>query len=149
MSLFKLEFDIAGLEASVNSWRDEVQGAIRPAAQAGIQVLYESARRKVRRSTKGHWFHGTSFRKNGTKYWFEPGSLFRSIYQVYSKDNSNDQVATYHLSWNYKEAPYGHMVEYGTRRARARSFLNATKALQPFALEISREVLFDNLKSFK
>ena len=147
--MLKVDFDFAGLKSSVDEWREEVKDAVRPAAQAGIQVLYESAKRKVRRSTKGHWFHGTSFKKNGTKYWFDAGSLDRSIYQVYSKDRSTDQSATYHLGWNYKEAPYGHMVEYGTRKARARSFLNAVKPLQSYALEISREVLFQNLKSFK
>ena len=41
------------------------------------------------------YFHGTSFKVNGTKYYFAPGSLRDSIYQVYSKDNSTASKATF------------------------------------------------------
>lgn len=69
--------------------------AVRPAAQAGADVFYKEVKQnvgKIRRRT---------------------GNLASSIYQVYSKDNSTPSTATYHISWNAKKAPHGHLVEYG------------------------------------
>ena len=78
----------------------------------------------MRRSKKGHWFYGSSFKISGKRYWFESGSLQRAIYHVHSKENSNDSGRnTYHVSWNWKKAPYGYMVEFGTVKARAHPFL--------------------------
>lgn len=53
-----------------------------------------------------------------------PGTLKRAIYQVYSKDNSTQGVrAEYHVSWNKKRAPHGHLIEYETSRTAARPFV--------------------------
>ena len=54
---------------------------------------------------------------------FQPGTLLRSIYQAFSDDNSFKDVSTYHVSWNADKAPYGAMVEFGTSRAAAQSFI--------------------------
>lgn len=67
----------------------------RPAAQAGAQVFVDEVRARV----------------NGIGR--VTGNLRDSIYQVYSKDNSFGGRAEYHISWNYKTAPHGHLVEYG------------------------------------
>lgn len=69
--------------------------AARPAAQAGAEVLYQRVRSNVARL--------------GTK----TGKLASAIYQAYSKDNSGEGVAEYHVSWNARKAPHGHLVEYG------------------------------------
>ena len=42
-----------------------------------------------------------------------PGALKRSIYQAYSADHSSAAVATYHVSWNARKAPHGHLIENG------------------------------------
>ena len=110
---------LAGLDALA----DEAEAAVRPAAQAGAQVLYDEAKVRVPVGIKGHYFHGKQFKKTGQKYYFSAGSLRAAIYQVYSKDNSGNGRATYHVSWNSAKAPYGHMVESGTSRAPARAFL--------------------------
>jgi HK97 gp10 family phage protein len=120
--VISMKFDAAAVDAALDKIASEA-GKVRPAAQAGAQVLYEEARARVPVSAKGHWFHGTSFRKTGQKYWFDAGSLRASIYQVYSEDNSSEQRAEYHVSWNRLKAPYAWMVEYGTSRAGARPFL--------------------------
>jgi len=44
---------------------------------------------------------------------------------VFSKDNSFRDVSTYHVSWNADKAPYGAMVEFGTSKAPAHSFIGA------------------------
>ena len=106
-----ITFDTAEFKQALQAKREQITAAARPAAQAAAQVIYDQARANVNVSKKGHWFHGTSFRKTGQKYWFEPGTLRNSIYQVYSKDNSSETKSTYHISWNYREAPYGFMVE--------------------------------------
>lgn len=90
---------------------------------AMAKVIYDEARAKAPVSTEGHWFHGTSFKINGTKYWFEPGSLKAAIYRVYSPEKSNDESKLYRISWNEKKAPYGFMVEFGTSRAPAHPFM--------------------------
>lgn len=79
-----------------------VLGAVRPAAQAGAQVLYDEVKLNVGRIKK------------------KTGNLGASIYQVFSQDNSSEVRSTYHISWNARKAPHGHLVEYGhlmTRKA--------------------------------
>lgn len=146
---FRIDFDLRSLERVVDEMAEEVQQAVRPAAQAGAQVLYERVKLNVRSSTKGHWFHGTSFKKNGTKYWITPGNLNRAIYQAFVEKLSSADQSTYRISWNHKKAPYGHMVEYGTVRAPAHPFIRPAKAFYPRALEVTRAKFFDGLKSFK
>ena len=100
----------------------QIQEATRPAAQAGAQVLYDAARMNARTqvmtSLKAHWFYGTH-----QKYLFEPGTLLNSIYQVHSRRNSAPGKETYHVSYNMTKCPYAHMVEFGTSRAVAHSFI--------------------------
>lgn len=100
-----------------------MQAATRPAAQAGAQVIYDAARLNVPVSRSAHYFHGSSYKKTGQKYFFNSGNLRNSIYQVFSKSNSNQSASTYHVSWNHTKAPYGFMVEFGTAHSAAHSFL--------------------------
>lgn len=84
---------LADLEAGI----DEV---VRPAAQAGSQVLYEAAKQNAQRLGK------------------VTGKLNASIYQAYSKDNSGKDRATYHVTWRTKRgadnaAPHAHFIEFG------------------------------------
>ena len=73
----------------------DIEAAVRPAAQAGAQVLYDAVKLKV--SGMGR----------------VTGNLDKSIYQAFSKDLSGPGAATYHVSWNYRKAPHGHLLEYG------------------------------------
>jgi HK97 gp10 family phage protein len=148
MSL-KVHFDTRALAEQVQAMREDVQAATRPAAQAGSQVLYDAVKANVPRSTEGHWFHGTSFKKTGQKYWFNPGTLSKAIYQVYSKDNSTNGKATYQISWNHKKAPYGHMVEYGTRRSQPVAFVRRAGLQMPAALQAAEAEFMRHLKVFK
>ncbi len=118
-----IKMDTSGFVSALRKKAGEIQAATRPAAQAGAQVIYDQARLNVPVSKSAHFFYGTSYRKTGKKYFFSPGNLRNSIYQVYSKSNSGDNKATYHISWNHTKAPYGFMVEFGTSRAPAHPFL--------------------------
>lgn len=122
MSAFSIKFDQDALLAGLDRIAQAASNA-RPAAQAGAQLLYDEVRMRVPVGVKGHWFHGSSFKKTGQKYWFDAGSLRDSIYQVYSKDNSSEARSEYHVSWNRKKAPYAWMVEYGTSKTAAKPFL--------------------------
>lgn len=95
MSTFSLSLDIDQLLSGIEADIAAVDAATRPAAQAGAQVLYEAVQRNVA-GIKRH-----------------SGNLASSIYQAYSKDHSGRGHATYHVSWNAKKAPHGHLVEYG------------------------------------
>ena len=96
MSGFEIKLDLAGLQVALQEDLQAFGEAARPAAQAGAQVLYDEVRRNVARIKR------------------KTGNLASSIYQAYSKDNSTPGGrATYHVSWNAKKAPHGHLVEFG------------------------------------
>lgn len=92
---FAITPDLSGLEALVDAAATALDECARPAAQAGAQVLYEAVLRNV--SQLGR----------------VTGNLASSIYQAYSENNSGPGRATYHVSWNARKAPHGHLVEYG------------------------------------
>jgi hypothetical protein len=89
-----IDVNMAGFDAMLDGIDDDINDAVRPAAQAAAQVLYEAALKNAKSNIK-------------------TGNLSRAIYQVYSKDNSGEGRATYHISWNAKIAPHGHLVEFG------------------------------------
>lgn len=96
MSGFKLTVNLASLQATLRADAQACGDAARPAAQAGAQVLYDEVRRNVARIKR------------------KTGNLAASIYQAYSADNSvPGGRATYHVSWNARRAPHGHLVEFG------------------------------------
>ena len=117
-----------GLKISINMQKfkqemaaevEILRKATRPAAQAGAQIVYERAKQLAPVSDAPHMFQ-----IEGRKYGpFPPGNLRDSIYQAFSKDNSAADVSVYHVSWNATKAPYGAMVEVGTSRAPAQSFI--------------------------
>lgn len=98
---------------------DKLHAATRPAAQAGVQIIYDRARINAPVSDASHFFH-----IRGKKYGpYAPGTLRDSIYQVFSKDNSFKDVSTYHISWNKDKAPYGYVYEWGNSKRGAKSFI--------------------------
>lgn len=97
-----IKFDTSLLNQRIDNIGVAVLGAVRPAAQAGAQVLHDEVKLNVGRIKK------------------KTGNLGASIYQVFSQDNSSEVRSTYHISWNARKAPHGHLVEYGhlmTRKA--------------------------------
>lgn len=51
------------------------------------------------------------------------GNLLGSIYWVYSPELSNPDRKTYKVSWNYKKAPHGGLIEFGWSGAPAHPFV--------------------------
>lgn len=90
-----ITMDRTALRALFDKLDEDVAEAVRPAAQAAAQVLYNEVMRNV----------GSIGVKSG--------NLGRSIYQVYSAQHSGPGQATYHVSWNARKAPHGHLVENG------------------------------------
>lgn len=128
----KIDINVAGFHAQLHALADDMNRATRPAAQAGAQVIYDRAKSiaATLRSDREHYFYGTATKalprgekRAGAYGPFKPGSLYESIYQVFSQDNSFLDVSVYHISWNATKAPYGAMVELGTSRAPAHSFI--------------------------
>lgn len=158
--MISVKFDHGAVRAFVDGVSEKLDKAIWPAAAAGAKVFYDQVKVNVKTnvmsSTAGHWFHGTSYRLNGKKYWIEPATLDKHIYTAYSQDRSNDQKKVYHVSWNYKEVPYGFMVEFG-HRARtskgkpakhvpAHPFLNPAWSRRGDALDAARKTLMEQMK---
>lgn len=115
----KINMNVAKFKESLKATAEELNRATRPAAQAGAQVIYDRARQLAPVSDQAHMFHG----QNAVYGPYQPGNLRDSIYQAFSQDNSARDVSTYHISWNADKAPYGAMVEFGTSRAPAHSFI--------------------------
>lgn len=96
MTLFRVEINRSEFDRKLDTLVNACDSAVRPAAQAGAQVFYDQIKRNV------------------DKIGVVTGNLKSSIYQVYSKDNSKDgERSVYHVSWNTKKAPHGHLLEYG------------------------------------
>jgi hypothetical protein len=87
--------DLGGLNRLLDSLGVAAEEAARPAAQAAAQVLYDDVNANV------------------AKLGRVTGNLAGAVYQAFSRDNSGPGRATYHISWNAKKAPHGHLVEYG------------------------------------
>ena len=115
----KIAFDNAELERQLGATVAKLRAAARPAAQAGAQIVYDTARALAPVSKAAHMFN-----IEGRVYGpFLPGNLRDSIYQVFSKSESNDHKAAYQVSWNFSKAPYGFTQEYGTSKTPAQSFI--------------------------
>ena len=145
-----IKVHLGGFNRALAEIKVQMQGATHQSAQAGAQVIYEQARLNANalRSPKGHWFHGTQYRKTGKKYWFDAGNLRDSIYQVFSRDNSNTDKTTFHVSWNFTKAPYAHMVEFGTSRSGAHPFMSsAITQKRDEAAQAMRKVFLEKMKS--
>lgn len=116
MSSVSMKFDDTALQAKLTALQEKLQETVRPAAQAGAQVLYDEVKLRAPTSTKAH-------STKGKKQTYQPGNLKSAIYQVYSKSNSNEIKATYQVSYNQKKAFYGRFVEFGTVKSPARPFI--------------------------
>lgn len=104
MSL-NLRADLTGLNRMLDQLGTDLQSAARPAAQAAADVFYRAIKANVGAIGK------------------VSGNLERSLYQAYSKDHSAPGRAVYHISWNARKAPHGHLVEFGHIQ-RYRVYLN-------------------------
>ena len=94
---YGLSVDTRGAQRILDALDQDIEKAVRPAAQAGAQVLYDKV-------------HSLLNELNINEY---TGLLKKAIYQVYSKRNSGDRRATYEVSYNKQTAPHGHLVEFG------------------------------------
>lgn len=93
---FGIGSDLSGLDALLGQLEQGAEAAIRPAAQAATQVIYERVKLNVKILGR------------------KTGNLDRSIYQAFSPEHSSDgQRAQYNVSWNHIKAPHGHLVEFG------------------------------------
>ena len=116
----RINMNISAFKESLNAQLDKLHAATRPAAQAGSEIIYQRARLEAPVSSDSHYFY-----IRGKQYGpYAPGNLRNSIYQVYSRDNSFKDIATYHISFNKSEAPYGFIVHNGTSRTAAHPFIS-------------------------
>lgn len=90
-----IQTDLSELNELLKDLGEGVEHAIRPAAQAGAQVLYDAAKANVAAIGR------------------VTGNLSSAIYQAYDRRVSNQQQAIYQVSWNAKKAPHGQLVENG------------------------------------
>lgn len=101
-----IDSDLSQLNALLSDMHDGVTTAVRPAAQAAAQVIYDKVKANVRAIQN-------------------TGNLDRAIYQKYSPERSSPDagIARYHISWNHQKAPHGHLVEFGHWQRYAVAFI--------------------------
>lgn len=90
-----IHLDTAALDAMLDDLGTDIEAAVRPAAQAAAQVLYDEVKRNVAAL--------------GAK----TGNLGRAVYQAYATHTSIPGSQTYNVSWNPAKAPHGGLVEFG------------------------------------
>lgn len=100
MTTNMLKVDLSELNALIDGKQAKLLANTRPAAQAGAEVLYRAVLQNVNALGR------------------KTGNLAASIYQAFSENNSTEttagySLATYHVSWNARKAPHGHLVEFG------------------------------------
>jgi HK97 gp10 family phage protein len=114
-----INMNVARFKEQLRAEVDKIHAATRPAAQAGVQIIYDRAKLLAPESKEAHFFY-----IRGQKYGpYEPGNLRDSIYQVFSKSKSFKDVSTYQCSFNKDKAPYGYIVHNGTSKTAARPFI--------------------------
>jgi HK97 gp10 family phage protein len=151
-----MQIDLAGFRQALNATREKIHAAGRPAAQAGIQVIYDAARMNAHIGKRAeHYFYGKATKalpagqKKAKAYGpFKAGTLRDAIYQVYAESKSTATKQVYECSWNRDKAPYGHMVELGTRHATAHSFIGkAVVENRQAALEAMRREFIERVSA--
>lgn len=96
----KMSVDTQSFEAGIDAMLSGLEQSVRPAAQAGAQVIYDRVQANVAGIGK------------------VTGNLAGAIYQAWSQDKSGQFLQTYHVSYRTKggggpRAPHGHLVEFG------------------------------------
>lgn len=145
---FSIAVDTSGLQQYLKQLGTAAEDAVIPAAKAMAEVYANAAKARITDSKFPHYFYGGGDRKKGKKYRaygvsgaglaqdrsigpiqrFTPGNLRRSIYWAYSPERSGKGYATFAVGYNYKKAPYAHMVEFGTVKTKAVAFIGRTAA---------------------
>lgn len=114
-----VRLNVDAFKKQLHAKLDVLHAATRPAAQAGVQIIYDRARINAPVSEAEHYFY-----IRGQKYGpYAPGNLRDSVYQVFSKSKSFKDVSTYQVSWNKDKAPYGFVAELGNSTTPAQSFI--------------------------
>lgn len=103
---FEIKFE-GDLGADLTRFGENIERhVIRSAAFAGAKVL--SAESKALAPV----YDGPP-RKLKSGNMLQPGLLRDSIYHAFSEPDSGNGKATYSISWNYKKAKHGHLIENG------------------------------------
>lgn len=93
--MISMNIDMSEFNALIKDLGEGIEDAIRPAAQAGAQVIYDQV--KVNVNSIG----------------VKSGNLRKAIYQAYDTKESTDLKKIYGISWNKKTAPHGQLLEFG------------------------------------
>lgn len=129
--MLSIQCDLSAALAQLHGIQERVGDALRPAVYRAARMVYLEAQNRAPVSEQGHWFYSKRKKDGsaGRKYWFESGSLKKSIYIKHADDKSMPGLReTYVISWRKNSSalgyvPYAHMVEYGTVRVPPNPFV--------------------------
>lgn len=117
-----MNLNLSGVMLRMDAFEHQIKGQyVRAGSAEAARVLYEEARDRCP---------------------VKSGLLKSSIYRVHSTRESRPGRDVYHVSWNYTKAPHGHLIEFGTSRMAARSFLRtAFEAVSDAAITAGIEAM--------
>ena len=108
-----LQMDTSSFDRLLDGLEADVGRALRPAAQAAAQVFYDEVK------------------KNVSQIKTVTGNLSRAIYQAHMPESSIEgQRESYRISWNWRKAPHGGLVE-GGHMQRYKYYQNAQGQVRP------------------
>jgi hypothetical protein len=97
----RMPVDLSAFDEMISGIEEDISHALRPAAQAGAEVIYRAVIANVDKIGK------------------VSGNLRGAIYQAFSEKESvaapdgGYAKVHYDVSWNPKKAPHAHLIEYG------------------------------------
>jgi HK97 gp10 family phage protein len=104
-----------------------IETEVKGDALEGLDKLDATIKKKVlfagAASMAGTIVEEVRFNVSPPKMGIVTGNLHNSIYWAHAEDRSTDESVAYHVSWNKKKAPHGHLLEYGTSRMTAKPFM--------------------------
>lgn len=122
---------LAALSAQLKDFSDKVKGEVAIEGAAGMAlVIYDQVKANAETHKKS-------------------GLLESAIYRVYSKDRSVGNLQLYHISWNRKKAPHGHLIEFGTSRAPAYPFVRPALSRADDAITAGQKRMAAALENIK
>jgi hypothetical protein len=121
-----IKFDMNGFRAQITARQDKMRAATRPAAQAGVQVIYEAARLLCPVAESAHYFYGTLQKKPALRAVSSGQPARLDLPGLSRKTTARPRKAVYHISWNVhigtdRVCAVRWMVELGTSRTRRRT----------------------------
>lgn len=74
------------------------------------------------------------------------GNLHSAMRRVFVPERSTEEKKTYHVTWNHRIAPHGHLIEFGSSRHPAYPFMRPAFAKIGVAIDAGKKRMAERMK---